>query len=128
MKRNLIVLFLLSLALSLTALCQTGAMPPGHQMLADPEKFAQGHLSALDQQLHLSADQKTQLHSVFLSEGKQLFALLNNSGMSTEQKQIAIEKLHTDTVNKVDAILTPEQRRQFSPPTQGPSPSHVSQT
>lgn len=122
MKRVAFLLALLSLSLSLLA--QSGGMPPGHQMLADPEKFADGHVAALDRQVHLSDDQKAKLRPVFLDEGKQLFAVLNNPTMPTEQKQAAIQKLHEETAARVGSVLTPDQLKQWTPVGQ---PKHGSQ-
>lgn|SRR5690348_13045519 len=115
------------LAVCLTAAAQT-AIPHGHQMLADPEKFADGHLAALDQRVQLTDDQKPKVRTAFLDEGKQLFALLNDSSLSTEQKQAGIEKLHLETAARVNAILTPEQRRRAAPREERTVPSTSSQT
>ena len=92
-----------------------GGMPPGHQMLADPNAFADGHVAALDRQVQLSADQKAKLRPVFLEEGKKLFAIIGDNSLSTEQKQAIIQKLHLETAAHVNELLTPEQRRQAAP-------------
>ena len=84
-------------------------------MLADPDKFADGHVAAIERQVELSADQKTKLRPIFLDEGKRLFSILNSTTMPTEQKQAAIEKLHAETAAKVGSLLTPEQRKQMTP-------------
>ncbi len=102
-------------------------MPAGHQMLSDPNKFADGHLAALDQQLHLTADQKAKLRPVFFEEGKQLFDVLNSTTLSQQEVQAAIGKLHAETAAKVDSLLTPEQRRQMTPSGQ-PKAAPASQT
>lgn len=121
MKKYVSLLILLFASIGLAA--QSSGMPPGHQMLANPDKFADGHIAALDRQLHLSAEQKTKLRPVFLAEGQQLFAVLDSNTLSNEQKQAAIEKLHADTAAKVDSLLTPEQRRQFAPTQQTAHPA-----
>lgn len=129
MKTHVLVLVCTVLTLSVALLAQTAA-PPGHQMLADPERFADGHVYALDQQLHLSTDQKSKLRVVFLDEGKQLFALLNDAAMPADEKRTAIEKLHVQTEQKVGSLLTPEQRKQWAAPSpeNRPTSSHTSQT
>lgn len=121
MKKYVSLFLILFAAIGLAA--QSSGMPPGHQMLADPNKFADGHIAALDRQLHLSADQKAKMRPVFLDEGTQLFAVLNSNTLSNEQKQAAIGKLHTDTAAKVDSLLTPEQRRQYAPTQQMSHPA-----
>lgn len=129
MKRAYILLLLLLSVLTLVAAAQqSGAMPPGHQMLADPETFADGHVAALDARLHLSADQKAKLRPVFLEEGKRLFAVLSDDSLPLAQKQAAIAQLHSETAAKVDSLLTPEQRRQAAPPNPSASPVHNRQT
>jgi Spy/CpxP family protein refolding chaperone len=112
-QRKALLLVLVFASLSLIA--QSSGMPAGHQMLANPDKFADGHLAALDRQLHLTDDQKTKLRPVFFDEGKKLFAVLNSTTLSQEEVQAAIGKLHAETAAKVDSLLTPEQRRQMTP-------------
>lgn len=127
----LLAVLVLAFALSPSLLAQSsgpGGMPPGHQMLADPARFADGHVAALDQQVHLSADQKAQLRPVFLDEGNKLFAIFNNTAMSQQQKQAAIEKLHLETAAKVGSLLTPAQRQQWAPVSTPPRSSGTSQT
>lgn len=127
MKRCFAAVLLL-LAISAVLLAQTGSMPPGHQMLADPEKFADGHVAALDQKVQLTAEQKPKLRAIFLAEGKQLFAVLNDPTLTQEQKQMSIENLHQQTADKVSSMLTAEQRRRATPPEERPVPAHSSQT
>lgn len=115
-------------AMSVAMLAQTGSLPSGHQMLANPETFADGHVTALDQRVQLTAEQKPKLRAVFLAEGKQLFALLNDPKLTQEQKQIGIENLHQQTADKVNSMLTAEQRRRAAPPEERPVPAHSSQT
>jgi hypothetical protein len=97
-------------------------------MLADPEKFADGHVAALDQRVQLTPEQKPKLHGVFLAEGKQLFALLNDPNLTPEQKQMGLQKLHLETAAKVNSMLTPDQRRRAAPVEQSPVPAHSRQT
>ena len=102
---------------------QNGGMPPGHQMLADPSAFADGHLAALDHQVQLTAEQKAKLRPVFLDERQKLFAILNSTTMPTDQKQASIQKLHEETAAKVNSLLTPQQRKQRGPSQEKPHPT-----
>jgi Spy/CpxP family protein refolding chaperone len=123
MKRIAVVLALAISAFTFTALAQnSGAMPPGHQMLASPDAFADGHLAALDRQVGLSAEQKPQLRAVFLEEGKNLFAVFGDATLSDAQKQQRIQQLHVITEHKVWGLLTHEQRKQLS---EQPAPRQV---
>ena len=117
----LVSLFVILASLGLSA--QNSGMPPGHQMLADPTSFADGHLAALDHQVQLTVDQKAKLRPVFLDEGQKLFAILNSTTMGTEQKQASIAKLHDETAAKVNSLLTPQQRKQRAPSQEKPHPT-----
>jgi hypothetical protein len=118
--------FLLSLFLSaftLTVAAQnTGAMPPGHQMLSSPEAFADGHLAALDKQVGLTAEQKPKARAVFVEEAKELFALFGDQSISQEQKQARIQQIHIKTRDQIWALLTHEQRKAM---TEAPAPRQV---
>ena len=107
------VLLLLILVMSFFALLasaqNSGAMPPGHQMLASPDAFADGHLAVLDKQVGLSAEQKPQLRAVFLQESKELFALFGDTTLSDAEKQARIQQIHIVTEHRVWSLLTHEQ-------------------
>ena len=123
MKRIAVFLALVLSAFTFIASAQnSGAMPPGHQMLASPDAFADGHLAALDQQVGLSDEQKPQLRAVFLEEGKNLFAVFGDATLSDAQKQARIQQLHVITEHKVWGLLTHEQRKMM---TEQPAPRQV---
>jgi Spy/CpxP family protein refolding chaperone len=123
MKRITLILALILSALTFAALAQnSGAMPPGHQMLASPDAFADGHLAALDRQVGLSDEQKPQLRAVFLEEGKNLFAVFGDATLSDAQKQERIQQIHVITEHKVWGLLTHEQRKMM---TEQPTPRQV---
>ena len=98
------------------ALVQAGAQagPPSHSILSDPNKFADAHVNGLDAQLHLSEQQKAQLHPLFVAEGKELISILNDSSLREEQRQQKIQQLHEQTAAKVATFLTPSQLKQYS--------------
>src|SRR6516165_10127220 len=120
MKRTAILLALVLSAFTSIALAQnSGAAPPGHQMLASPDAFADGHLAALDKQVGLSPDQKPQLRAVFLQEGKELFAVFSDATLSDAQKRARIQQIHVVTEHKVWSLLTHDQRKLM---TEQPAP------
>lgn len=120
MRRTVLLLVLILSLFALAAPAQnTGAMPPGHQMLASPDAFADGHLAALDKQVGLSSEQKPQLRAVFLEEGKNLFAVFGDATLSDAQKQARIQQIHVVTEHKVWSLLTHEQRKMM---TEQPTP------
>jgi len=122
MKRMAIFLLLLSAFACFAGAQNNGAVPPGHQMLASPDAFADGHLAALDKQIGLSAEQKPQLRAVFLQEGKDLFAVFGDSSLSDTQKQARIQQIHVATRDKVWSLLTHDQRKQMSEQPTPPRP------
>jgi Spy/CpxP family protein refolding chaperone len=123
MKRIVVLLFLTLSVFSFVAQAQnSGAMPPGHQMLSSPDAFADGHLAALDKQVGLSPDQKTKARAVFLQEAKELFAVFGDTSMSDAQKQARIQQLHVATQSQVWNLLTHEQRKQMSESPAPPRP------
>ena len=97
-------------------------MPPGHQMLASPEAFADGHVAALDKQVGLSTEQKPQIRAVFLEEGKALFAVFGDTTISDSQKQARIKQLHVATQDKIWNLLTHEQRKMMTEQPEPPRP------
>jgi len=120
MKATALFLLLLLSAFTLAATAQnSGAMPPGHQMLSSPDAFADGHLAALDKQVKLTAEQKPKLREVFLQEANDLFAVFGDASMSQEQKQARIQQIHLATRDKVWSLLTHEQRKAM---TEAPAP------
>ena len=120
MKATALFLLLLLSAFTLAATAQnSGAMPPGHQMLSSPDAFADGHLAALDKQVKLTAEQKPKLREVFLQEANDLFAVFGDASMSQEQKQARIQQIHLATRDKVWSLLTHEQRKAM---TEAPVP------
>ena len=123
MKRIAILLLLTLPVFTLVAPAQNNnGAPPGHQMLASPDAFADGHLAALDKQVGLSSDQKTKVRAVFLQEANDLFAVFGDASMSDAQKQSRIQQLHVATQSKVWNLLTHEQRKQMSESPAPPRP------
>jgi Spy/CpxP family protein refolding chaperone len=123
MKLRPIFLALIILSLPFIATAQnSGAMPPGHQMLSSPNAFADGHLAALDKQVGLTADQKPKLRAVFVQEANELFAVFGDQLMSQERKQARIQQLHVATQSKVWGLLTHDQRKAMSEAPAPPRP------
>jgi Spy/CpxP family protein refolding chaperone len=113
------------------AIFQAGAQaaPPSHNILGDPNLFADAHLKGLDAQLHLSDEQKQKLRPVFYAEGQRLIAIMNDSSLPDDQKGQKIQQLHEQTEAKVASMLTPAQRKALAPPpTQKPATQKPSQT
>src|SRR5664279_3472326 len=120
MKLRVGLLTLFLLLLPFIAFAQnSGAIPPGHQMLSSPDAFADGHLAALDKQVSLTAEQKPKLREVFLHEAKDLFAIFGDKTTTQQQKQERIQQIHGATRDRVWNLLTHDQRKLM---TEGPRP------
>jgi hypothetical protein len=114
--------FVLIAMVAYLAIGQAGAQaaPPSHNIMSDPNLFADAHLRGLDAQVHLSDKQKEQIRPVFFTEGQKLIAILNDSSLSQDQRGQLIQQLHEQTANKVASMLTPKQRKgQQHAPAQG---------
>jgi Spy/CpxP family protein refolding chaperone len=110
--------FILVALVASLAIAQAGAQaPPSHNIMSDPNLFADAHLRGLDAQVHLSDQQKEQIRPVFFTEGQKLIAILNDPSLSQDQRGLLIQQLHEQTKDKVASMLTPEQRksRQHAP-------------
>jgi hypothetical protein len=105
--------FILVAMMACLAIVQAGAQaaPPSHNIMSDPNLFADAHLRGLDAQVHLSDKQKEQIRPVFFTEGQKLIAILSDSSLSQDQRGQLIQQLHEQTANKVASMLTPEQRK-----------------
>ncbi|MGC2210091.1 MAG: hypothetical protein WA532_08245 [Candidatus Korobacteraceae bacterium] len=116
--------FVLVTMVACLAIAQAGAQaaPPSHNIMSDPNLFADAHLRGVDKQVHLSDKQKEKIRPVFFAEGQKLIAILNDPSLSQDQREQLIGQLHDETAAKVASMLTPEQRKsqqQAPPPGSG---------
>ena len=107
--------FIIVTLMACLAFSRAGAQagPPSHNVLSDPNLFADAHINGLDSKLHLSEQQKAKLRPMFVVEGKALISILNDSSLREDQRQLKIQQLHEQTRDQVLPILTPSQRKQF---------------
>lgn len=105
--RTLLILFLLSASLF------AQSAPQGHSILGNPEKFADAHLAAVDRAVTLSDEQKPKVRAIFVTEAKNLGALLSDATISDDQRQRKLQSLHLTTLHLVAKELTPEQQKKF---------------
>jgi Spy/CpxP family protein refolding chaperone len=123
---------LIATLMACIALAQAAAQaaPPSHNILTDPNRFADAHVNGLDAQVHLSEQQKAKLHPLFVAECRKLIAIMNDSSLGEEQRQQAIQQLHEQTQDMAMSMLTPTQRQQFNhaprpAPSQQPAPNRT---
>ena len=115
--------FVLLALLACLAIAQSGAQsaPPSHNIMNDPNLFADAHLRGIDAQVHLSDRQKEMIRPLFFTEGQKLIVILSDASLSQDQRGLLIQQLHDQTANKVASMLTPEQRKsQQHAPAPGP--------
>jgi periplasmic protein CpxP/Spy len=123
MKRMLMLLFAVVLSFSMMSFAQstsTDAQSTGQQdssmhhgdhdrMMMDPQQM----VDHLDQQLSLSADQKTKITTILENSNKHAQELrANNSGDKSSNRE-AMRQLHENTHAQIKATLTPEQQTKF---------------
>jgi hypothetical protein len=61
------------------------------------------------EKLDLSQDQKVAVHQLMTGTSAKMDALYNDKTLSDAQKQAKAEKLHSETMEKIHGLLTPEQ-------------------
>jgi periplasmic protein CpxP/Spy len=64
-------------------------------------------------ELGLTADQKAQMKSIHMDAKKQAEAIKADSSLSAEQKKAKLKELHEQTMQKSEALLTPEQKQKW---------------
>jgi periplasmic protein CpxP/Spy len=87
-----------------TANPSTTAAPP-QAPAAEPQRKGGG--------LGLTADQKAQIKSIREDSKTQANAIRNNSSLSQQQKKEQLKSLHHATHERVEGVMTPEQRAKF---------------
>lgn len=68
--------------------------PPSHNILGDPNLFAEAHLKGLDTKVHLTDEQKQKLRPVFYTEWQTLVGIMNDSSLQRDQRGHKIQQLH----------------------------------
>jgi hypothetical protein len=103
---------------------QAGAQagPQSHNILSDPNLFADAHIKGLDSQVHLSEEQKAKLRPLFVAEGQKLISIMSDGSLREDQRQQEIQRLHEETAAKVASMLTPSQLKQRDNSPRMPAP------
>ncbi len=125
MKRMLMLLFAAMLCISLMGFAQstdtysqssgqqTSAAPAGDtdhsHMKMDPQQM----VAHLDQQLTLSADQKTKITTILENSDKHAQELKSTNTGDTKATHEAMKQLHENTHAQIRATLNPDQQTKF---------------
>jgi len=94
---------LLSLLLLLFVFTMSVAAQPAHHKKG----------KKIIKQLHLTSQQKHELKTFHKSAKQQVTAIKNNTALSEQQKKEQLEQLKEKRHEKLEAILTPEQKEKL---------------
>lgn len=88
---------------------QQGPPPAGRRGMMDPEQ----QIQRMRQQLKLSDDQVSQIRPILADAQKQGMALRSDTTMSQEDRRAKAQSIRQDSMAKVRAILTDDQKAQY---------------
>ncbi len=117
-------------SLALTCLLFTGAAALAQEPGTVPEQSAptqEGHaghggrhggnpderLAHMTQRYKLTADQQSQIKPILADGQQQMEALRSDTALSRQDKFAKFQSLHQEQAQKISAVLTDEQRKQF---------------
>jgi hypothetical protein len=117
-----ITLFLLAFVVVLMAVG-----PPSHALQTAPAAQDQGamsgskmgamtpdnHLKMLTEKLDLTEDQQAKLKPILEDQSKQMKAIHDDTSLAPANKQTKMKELHNSSVEKINAILTPDQQAKW---------------
>ena len=103
--KKLLVLLALAALLSTVTNAQT--------MKKSPDQRAAHMTKALSKKLNLSADQFSQINSIFLAQASQMDSLQNNSPQDIDGNKLARKSIAVNTKQQVLAVLNDQQKQQF---------------
>jgi Spy/CpxP family protein refolding chaperone len=87
-----------------------GAMKADHPM---GPMTTDDRLKMLTEKLDLTDDQQAKVRPILEDQSTQMKALRNDSSLSTEDKQAKMKELHESSMDKMNAILTPDQQTKW---------------
>jgi|SRR5579875_94983 len=74
---------------------------------------AKRHLAFLTRQLNLTRDQQDKIKPILENQHKQMMALRDDTSLSREQKRAKFRELRKNTMQQIQANLTPDQATKF---------------
>ena len=78
-----------------------------HRM--DPDR----QLQHLTRELNLSSDQQSQIKPLLVDQQQKMQALFQDPSLAQEDRQAKAKSITEDTHNKIEALLTDEQKQKF---------------
>lgn len=101
---------------------QQAPPPPAPDQTAPPaqQQQAQRHavnpdrqLKMLTKRLNLTADQQAQLRPILEDRASQADAIRNDASLQKKDKRDKMRSLRDDSTQKIEALLTPEQKQNY---------------
>ena len=95
---------------------QTRTTPQGQpgSAASSGQSQAAGQGSSTEDELRLTSDQKAKLQPIIQEEMVQIDAVRTENSLTMEQKQAKVAQIKRDHFPKIEAILTPEQRKKLA--------------
>jgi Na+-transporting NADH:ubiquinone oxidoreductase subunit NqrC len=70
-------------------------------------------LAGMTKRYNLSADQQNQVKPILVDQQQQMLLLHLDSSLSLDEKRAKMQNIHSDSDNKIAAILNDDQKKQF---------------
>lgn len=86
---------------------------PAEQVHPRMKRMEQNRLEQLDQKLHLSAEQKTQIQAIWDKTGQDVRALRQDQNLSPEDRKAKRREAMKAAHDQVRALLTADQQKIF---------------
>ena len=95
---------------------QTAPVAQEHGGMSGPAMGAttpEGRLKMLTEKLDLTEDQQAKLKPILEDQAKQMKALHDDTSLAPADKHAKMKELHDSSVEKLNAILTPDQQAKW---------------
>jgi len=105
----------LALAFFAGSISFSNAQPGRGMQQRSPEERAKQQTERLSERLKLTADQKTKLEAIFLTQGKSMDSLRNAVGQGGDRQAMfqKMQPLREQTDKKVASVLTEDQQKEY---------------
>jgi Spy/CpxP family protein refolding chaperone len=80
----------------------------------DAHKHAQQFMQELSEKLNLTDAQKAAIKPILANDANEIKAVRQDGSLSEEQKMAKIKEIRENGMEKINAILTPEQQKEFA--------------
>jgi Spy/CpxP family protein refolding chaperone len=81
----------------------------GRGMMMDPDQ----RLAHMTKRYKLTADQQSQIKPILQDEQQQMQSMRSDTTSSREDKRAKMQSMHQASTQKIEAVLTDEQRQKF---------------